>query len=212
MRKLRREIIAKIVVILIIVAIVSHRLIKIVQKEERKQQEAESIIAKTIWEIKLPTKEFIGDLSQVGNYLVYELPENGMSSILKTYARRIDDGTVTAVDAQASDALLDPLFIGQSRLAKKEFRIEHDSDGYVVAQYHVATRARGIIAKLPKHCTDWKTVQRLPQNFFALVGVCIDADTKRTAKRIIVVELEIRRLPYASGNFPNTTRFVAFTN
>lgn len=185
---------------------------KIVQKEKRKQLEAESVIAKTIWEITLPADEFIGDLSQVGNYLVYELPDDGNQAVRRTYARRIDNGVETAVGAQASHPLPDPLLIGLSRQLKKEYRIERDGDSDVIAQYNVATRARGISTKLPRHCTDFKTVQRLPQNFFALESLCIQASSGQQFKRLIVLELETRRLTYVSGHLPKDTRFIALTN
>lgn len=211
LRKSRRQIIFRFLVILLIIVATSHRISKIIQKEERKQQEANSVVAKTIWKIKLPAEEFIGDLSQVGNYLVYELPEESNPKIFKTYARRLDDGVVTAIETQPSHFLDDPLFIGRSILQKKEFRIESDNGVSIVAQYHVDTRARGIIATLPDHCDNWKTVQRLPQNFFALECVCIDEKTKQPSKRLIVIELETRRLTYASGQLPSDMHFRVFT-
>lgn len=194
---------------LLVVAIVAHRMIKIVQKEERKQAEAESVTAKSIWNIMLPPDEFIGDLSQVGDYLVYEHPEETHRGVMQTYALRLDNGVITRIGRQESHQLPDPLLIGQSARLKKEFRIEHDGDRDVVAQYHVTTRARGVIAKLPSNCTDFKTVQRLPQNFFALEGLCEQENNGEHVKRLFVVELETRRLTYVSGCLPKDTIFIA---
>lgn len=196
-------------VTLFLVAITSYRMIKIVQKEERRRVEAESVIVKTIWDIALPADEFIGDLSQSGNLLIYELPDESDPSGKKTYARRLDNGVVKTVDAQASQSLPDPLFIGLSHKLKKEFRIEHDGNSDVVAQYNVATRERGIIARLPRDCTDFKTVQRLPQNFFALLARCKEARSGQQFKRLMVLEFETRRLTYASGRLPESMHFVA---
>lgn len=211
MQKSRGQKIATMVGVLFLVAITSHRIIKIVQKEERRQLEAESVIARTIWNIALPSDEFIGDLTQVGTYLIYEIPAQESHGAKKTFARRLDNGVVSMIDAQESHPLPDPLLIGHSLLQKKEFRIEHGSDGEVVAQYNVATRERGILAKLPNDCTDFKTVQRLPQNFFALEAKCVHADTGKIFKRLMVLEFETRRLTYASGHLPKEVLFVAFT-
>lgn len=211
MQKSRRQLVSNVLVTLFIGVIIFHRLVKIVQKEERKQREAESVVAKTVWHMRLPAEEFIGDLSQVGDYLVFSAPESANHGAFQTFARRLDNGVITPIESQGSPHAEDPQVIGHSLGLKKEFRIEREGNDNVVAQYHVTTKERGIIAILPTDCTQFKTVQRLPQNFFALEGLCACADVKKHGKRVMVVELESRRLTYVSDCLPKSSQIVGLT-
>lgn len=213
MQKSRRQIIWTSVVSLFLIAVTAHRMVKIIQKQKNKQLLAESVSSKIIWNIKLPLDEFIGDLSQVGTYLVYALRDEEVQGEWAIQVRQIDNGVVRKQGAFGGGIhpLPDPLIVGRSYLGKKEFRIEHEGNQNVVAQYNIATGARGLIARLPEHCTEFKTVQHLPQNFFALEALCFFPNNKEQSfKRVMVVELETRRLTYVSGILPKNMRFIAF--
>jgi hypothetical protein len=211
-QKPRRKIIWRIVVTSFIVAIISYRMVKIVRKQEMKELLAESVTPSIIWEFKVPESEFIGDLSQVGSYLLYALPNENVNNAWLIKAQRLDNGIITeGAVKEDMQPLADPLIIGKSRLGKKEFRIEYDGKRAIVAQYNIATGARGLIAKLPEQCTEWKTLQRLPQNFFALEGLCsFPSHSEQPSKRILVLDFETRRLTYVSGPLAKNVRFIAF--
>jgi hypothetical protein len=189
-----------VLVVLFIISIVGYRFSKIVEKSKIKALQSESVAAKTIWDIKLPQDEFVGDQSQIGTWMVYVI--HGES-----FARNLGQGTVSPVSSRPNmtGILQRDNWIGLSASGKKSFYIEIENGQAIIAQYNRNSNARGLLARFPNSCTDYKARQQLHDNFFAFEANC------SSYKRAFIMNPESRRLTYASPKLPMNAQVIGFS-
>jgi hypothetical protein len=198
----------RVCVTLFIVAVVAFRFERILSKAERRQLEEESVTPRTVWEIDIPDGEFVGDLSQVGHQLFYRV---GPQTLVRDmdYARTIELPTLPPW-LKKFPVDQDAYTIGLSARGKREFRMEQEQGRVVIAQYNIASRARGILAKMPAGCKDVRPLVELPNHFFAIETICASKKNPEVSyKRLLVINLEDRRLPYASHPLAVDTHLIA---
>lgn len=192
----------------IILAIIGYRVAKIIERQAQRAQAAESVNARVVWNIEIPDSEFLGDLTQSGNWFFYAVQDDQRPGKLYHFARNLGQGSTQHIAKSRPNPTRpeDPSRIGLSAKQKKEFRLEVEDGQTVVAQYNLSTHARGLLARLPKTCAEFHTTQVLPDNLFVLEGTCQQPAQKSPAKRVIAVNLEMRRLTFASEPLPLEAR------
>jgi hypothetical protein len=213
-QKPSRKFLTPLFVTLLILAIIGYRVVKILDRHAQKQLLAQSVHARIVWDIQIPKDEFVGDLSQIGSGFFYTTHDDDTPTTAHFFVRDLGSAVTMPLPQPypTPSTPPNPKIIGLSKQGKKEFRIEQENGQTVIAQYNIATQERGLIARLPKDCGDFELVQRLPQNLFALAGLCgLSNDRASRHRRVIVVDFETRRLTFASERFASNVGAFAFT-
>jgi hypothetical protein len=210
-----RRTVKHVAVTLLILAVVGFRFERILNKAERKRQAEESVTPRTVWDVVIPDDEFVGDLSQVGHQLLFVEPGPPGAANHAIFVRELDYARTTEIETlpgwlKPFAPLSDLNIVGPSARGRRQFRLERERGRTIVAQYNVSTGARGVLARMPATCSEFKTVLALPNHFFALETICTSENNPEARhKRIIVINLEDRRLTYASPLLSKSAAFIA---